>query len=134
MTIPAHGRRSLRLNTDVAGLGKTAVSTVIESTVPIVADRTMTWDASGYGSHSETAVAEPRTTWYLAEGATHSGFSLFYLIQNPDASPADVTVTYLRPAPLPARRQDLHRRGAVAVQRLGQRRGARTGQRPTCRP
>ena len=26
-----------------------------------------------------------RTTWYLAEGATHSGFDLFYLIQNPNA-------------------------------------------------
>jgi hypothetical protein len=100
VTVPAHGRRSIRLNSDVAGLSKAAVSTLIESTVPIVADRTMTWDASGYGSHSETAVGGPRTTWYLAEGATHSGFSLFYLIQNPDTSPANVTVTYLRPAPL----------------------------------
>jgi hypothetical protein len=101
VTVPAHGRRSVRLNRDIAGLGQTAVSTVIESTSPIVADRTMTWDASGYGSHSETAIIEPRTKWYLAEGATHSGFNLFYLVQNPASVSVDVTVTYLRPAPLP---------------------------------
>ena len=41
----------------------------------------MTWDARGYGSHAETAVAAPTPTWYLAEGATHSGFQLFYLVR-----------------------------------------------------
>ena len=100
VTVPAHGRRTVGLNTDVPNLGKTAVSTVIESAAPLVADRTMSWDVSGYGSHTETSIAEPRTTWYLAEGATHSGFDLFYLVQNPQPSPAEVTVTYLRPAPL----------------------------------
>ena len=65
-------------------------STLIESDVPIVADRTMTWNASGYGSHAETSLAAPASTWYLAEGATHSGFNLFYLIQNP--TPTATTV------------------------------------------
>jgi hypothetical protein len=59
----------------------------------------MSWDASGYGSHAETAVRTPALTWYLAEGATHSGFELFYLLQNPDAArEATVEVTFLRPA------------------------------------
>ena len=44
----------------------------------------MSWDARGYGAHAETGVLTPSTTWYLAEGATHSGFELFYLLQNPD--------------------------------------------------
>jgi hypothetical protein len=57
----------------------------------------MTWDATGYGSHAETSVAAPVTTWYLAEGATHSGFSLFYLVQNPNPTAADLEVTYLMP-------------------------------------
>jgi hypothetical protein len=39
---------------------------VIESDRSIVADRTMSWDASGCGGHAETAVASPSTTWYLA--------------------------------------------------------------------
>ena len=101
VTVPSHGRKSVRLNTDVPGLGATGVATVVESAVPLMADRTMTWDGSGYGSHTETSVAEPRLTWYLAEGATHSGFQLFYLIQNAADASTDVEIKYLRPAPLP---------------------------------
>ena len=58
----------------------------------------MTW-GGGYGSHSETATAAPSRTWFLAEGATHGAFQLFYLLQNPAATPAHVSVTYLLPAP-----------------------------------
>jgi hypothetical protein len=72
-------------------------STLVESDFPLVVDRTMTWDGSGYGSHAETAVPAPAQDWYLAEGATHGRFDLFYLLQNPTSVPADVTVTYLRP-------------------------------------
>ena len=32
------------------------------------------------------ASARPHTTWYLAEGATHGFFDLFYLLQNPSAT------------------------------------------------
>src|SRR5690606_22738889 len=39
--------------------------------------------------------------WYFAEGATHSGFQLFYLLQNPNDHPVDVTMTYMRTFPLP---------------------------------
>lgn len=83
----------------VAGLATAEFSTIIESDGPVVVDRQMTWDATGYGSHAETALAAPSTTWYLAEGATHSNFSLFYLVQNPHATVVPVTVTYLLPAP-----------------------------------
>lgn len=83
----------------VSGLSTAEFSTTIESTFPIVADRTMSWDSRRYGSHAETAIGAPATTWYLAEGATHSGFNLFYLIQNPNPSPANIQVTYLQPAP-----------------------------------
>ena len=60
-------------------------ATTIESDAPIVVDRTMRWPpgANAYGSHADRAVVAPGTTWYLAEGATHSGFDLFYLIENP---------------------------------------------------
>ena len=43
----------------------------------------------------------PATTWYLAEGATIGGFSLFYLLQNPAATPTTVQVRYLRTAGAP---------------------------------
>ena len=57
--------------------------------------------ANGYGAHAETAVAAPALTWYLAEGATHSGFNLFYLLQNPNAAEALVRVRFLRPSGAP---------------------------------
>ena len=58
----------------------------------------MTWTRARYGSHAETAVAEPRLRRYLAEGATHSGFALFYLLQNANPQPAVVRITYIRAA------------------------------------
>ena len=82
------------------GLEGTSFSTVIESTQPIIADRTMRWDASGYGAHAETSVAQPLTRWYLAEGATTGGFNLFYLLQNATTQAATVEIQYLRPTPL----------------------------------
>lgn len=73
-------------------------ATVVESSSVIAVDRTMTWDTTGrYGAHADTAVVAPSLTWYFAEGATVNGFSLFYLLQNPDANPASVRVRYLLP-------------------------------------
>ena len=85
----------------VAAIAAGEFSTRIDSDVRLVADRTMTWDQSGYGAHAETSVAGPSTAWYLAEGATHSEFQLFYLIQNPNPSEATVRVEFLLPAPAP---------------------------------
>ena len=84
----------------IPGLETAEFSTSLAADGPLVAARVMEWDASGYGSHGESGIPGPATTWYLAEGATHSGFELFYLLQNPGATAADVEVRYLRPAPL----------------------------------
>ena len=92
--IPARQERGVHAD----GKFASSFSTVIESNQPLVADRVMTW-GGGYGSHSETATAAPSLTWFLAEGATHGAFQLFYLLQNPAATPAHVNVTYLRPTP-----------------------------------
>jgi len=85
----------------VAGLENAAFSTVVESDTFLVADRTMEWDAAKYGAHAETGLPSPAFTWYLAEGATHSGFDLFYLFSNPSDAAAKITVTYLLPAGAP---------------------------------
>lgn len=73
--------------------------TIVESDILVVVDRTQKWDVTGYGGHAETAQAAPSTTWYLAEGATHSGFQLFYLVANPNAFTSVIRITYLRPSP-----------------------------------
>jgi uncharacterized repeat protein (TIGR01451 family) len=92
-------RRTLGLN-DLGSLSSDSFSTVVESDQPIVLDRTMSW-GGGYGSHAESGASNPATTWYLAEGSTSSDFSLFYLLQNPNAVPTTATVTYLLPFGLP---------------------------------
>jgi Bacterial TSP3 repeat len=83
---------------------------VVEADRLVVAERTVRWlppgsfpffDDRTYGSHAESAVTAPSVTWYLAEGATHGGFDLFYLLQNPGATAVTVTIDYLRPAPQP---------------------------------
>jgi hypothetical protein len=100
VTIAAHSRISLDAGS-IAGVYGQSFSTVVESDTPVVVDRTVSWDASGYGSHAEASLPSASTSWFLAEGATHNTFDLFYLIQNPNAADALVTVRYLRPAPLP---------------------------------
>ncbi len=89
---------------DLDGMADTEFSTVIESDVMVEADRILTWDRSGsrYGAHAETAVVAPAAEWFFAEGATHSGFAMFLLLQNPNPFQVAVDVTYLRPAPAPS--------------------------------
>lgn len=97
-TIPARTRTTVTASA-VPGIASAEFSTHLESDGLVVADRLVSWDQRGYGSHLETAMLAPQATWYFAEGATHSGFDLFYLFQNPHASALDVDVTFLRPAP-----------------------------------
>jgi hypothetical protein len=85
-------------------------ATWVETDQPVVTDRLMSWSRDlGYGSHGERAVfigpgvgsAPAPFTWYLAEGATHSGFELFYLLQNPSTGVAQARVRYLQPSGAP---------------------------------
>jgi hypothetical protein len=94
-----HGTRQTVFVDEVDGHAPSFAS-VVESSVPLVAERTMSWDQTEYGAHAERATPAPSTTWFLAEGATGS-FSLFYLLQNPGETPATATIRYLRPAPQP---------------------------------
>lgn len=97
LEMPAMSRRTVDASSALGGK-PSEFSTIVESTEPLVVDRTMSWDDRGFGTHAETSVAAPSAIWYLAEGATHSGFELFYLLQNPTAATVDVRVRYLRPS------------------------------------
>jgi hypothetical protein len=98
-TVMLGGHQRLTLDPKTLGLPQAEFATLITATQPIVADRTMSWDATGYGSHAETSLGQPRLQWFLAEGATHSGFDLFYLVQNPGDTSAAIEVRYLLPSP-----------------------------------
>ncbi len=96
--VPAMQRATIDVET-LAGLDAAEFSTLIEADVQVVADRTMTWDDTGYGSHAERGIlTRTATKWYFAEGATFDRFNLFYLIQNPNTQAAQVRVTYLLPS------------------------------------
>ena len=88
VAVPAMRRATVDVEA-LSGMGAAEFSTAVESDLALIVDRTLSWGgADAYGAHAETAVAAPALTWYLAEGATHSGFSLFYLLQNPNAAEA----------------------------------------------
>lgn len=95
LDMPPSVRRTVQARDvlDVAG----AAAALVESDVPIVSTRTMRWGAEGqhYGSHAEGSIERPALTWYIAEGATHSGFALYYLIHNSTDSDAEYEVDYL---------------------------------------
>ncbi len=99
--VPAMSRTTIDVES-VPGLEAAEFSTLVEADVQVVADRTMTWDQSGYGSHAERGIlTRTATKWYFAEGATFFNFDLFYLIQNPNDQAAQIKVTYLLPSGAP---------------------------------
>jgi Tol biopolymer transport system component len=97
--LPAQSRRTIDARL-LAGLAAANISTVVESDVQVVVDRTMRWDqVSRQGAHAESSTPAPSLVWYLAEGATHGSFDLFYLLQNPSPTQtAQVEIRYLLPS------------------------------------
>jgi hypothetical protein len=96
VTVPGMSRRTLE-GREVAELPSQSFSVVVESDAEVAIDRTMSWGDTGYGAHAERALTGASTTWFLAEGSTTGEFALFYLLQNPGATPVTVTIRYLRP-------------------------------------
>jgi len=71
-----------------------AFSTVINSDLPVIVERSMYFPLGG---HNTFAVTHPVITWYLAEGSTEQEFETFILIQNPQQTEANLEVTYQMP-------------------------------------
>jgi Ca2+-binding RTX toxin-like protein len=95
LDLPATSRTTIGLDS-VAGLENAEVSTTVTSTnaLPLVIERTMRWDATGYGAHTERATDAPATTWFFAEGS-QGFFETYVLLANPGTAPNDATITFL---------------------------------------
>lgn len=78
-----------------SGLGISFAS-LAESDLPLTIERTMTW--VGGGEHVDTISDAPSGIWYFAEGATHGGFRVYYMLENPGLDPATVDILFLRGA------------------------------------
>jgi hypothetical protein len=94
--VPAQSRLTLHVDA-IPGLEATSAAAVItsEGGAPLAVERSMFWDASYYAGHTGSAQAAPATEWYFAEGA-QGFFDTYVLVNNPNASPTDVTFTFLR--------------------------------------
>jgi YVTN family beta-propeller protein len=95
-TLAATSRTTIKVD-EVEGLEATSLATIVTSTdaLPIVVERTMRWDASGYGAHTEKATAGAAPAWYFAEGA-QGFFSTYFLLANPHGTANTAHVTYFR--------------------------------------
>ncbi len=94
-TLAAMSHKFLRVN-GVAGMESTAFSTIVTSLdgLPLVVERTMSWDATGYGAHSEHATDGAAKTWYFAEGS-QGYFHTYLLLANPQTTANTAKVQYL---------------------------------------
>ena len=111
--VPSHS--SVVRDIDSGPYGPDEFSAVIESDLPVVADREMRWMMGPQGggervtlaTHAERSVQAPSATWYFAEGASHSGLDTFFLLANFGTRPSTVRATYLRPAAPPLEKEYL---------------------------
>ena len=95
LTLAPTSRTTIPLG-DIQGLGQGSVSASLSSLdmLPIGVERTMFWDATGYGGHGEAGVGQPRLTWLFAEGS-QGFFHTYLLLLNPNAEAATATLTFL---------------------------------------
>jgi hypothetical protein len=95
-TLAPLSRTTIHVDT-LAGLEATSFSPQVVSTrgLPLMVERTMWWDASGYGAHGEKAVEGAAPQWYFAEG-NQGFFSTFFLLVNPRDAANHARVTYFR--------------------------------------
>ncbi|MBU1670881.1 MAG: hypothetical protein KKF41_11860 [Actinobacteria bacterium] len=98
VSVPAEGRETVFLNELLPAVDvSTTVS--VEATLPIIAERSMYFDYLGSyeGGHDCAGMTSPSDTWYFAEGYTAGSFDTYLLLQNPQGTAANVTVTYMLP-------------------------------------
>lgn len=101
--VDAHSRETVWARA-LPDLADRAFSIVVESDVPIVAERAMYFpgieaavpDARLWeGGHESAGVAAPATTWFHAEGATGDLFDEYVLVGNPGPAAGTLTFTFL---------------------------------------
>jgi hypothetical protein len=92
-------RATIDVNADAAGLASTDLGIVIDSSVPIAAERSIYRDVGsarwGAGTSSVGATA-PAVEWFFAEGLTNPVFDTYLLLLNPGTTAAEVAIEALR--------------------------------------
>ena len=107
--VPARGRLSVNVESESdTRLHRGAMSTVVTSDRPIVAERSVYWataeGAQPWGeSHTSPGAPAAAPRWALAEGRTGGAlnFHTFVLLANPGPQPAETTVQFLPDSGMP---------------------------------
>ena len=100
--VDALSRSTVRVDA-IPGLESVSASALVTSDnrVPLAVERTMFWDSTHYGGHTANAVSAPALVWHFAEGAQNDFFQTYLLLANPNASPTEATITFLRETEAP---------------------------------
>jgi hypothetical protein len=103
VTLPFTVAPASRLTVSAANhpeLVNQSFSIVVDSTVPIIAERAMYFGTARFwdGGHASAGVPEASRNWSLAEGATGPFFETFILVGNPNTTPANISMTFLTDA------------------------------------
>jgi hypothetical protein len=91
VVVPGYARKTVFVADTV---NNSDVSTHVTSDRPVVVERSMYWNGRRGGSGSN-AVKVPAQDWYLAEGATHSGFETYVLLLNPGATNTTANLEFM---------------------------------------
>src|SRR5262249_55955061 len=94
-TVAKNSRFTVDVGT-IPELASQAFSIVVDSDIPIVAERAMYFGTSPLftGGTDSPGVGLPATQWYFAEGASSGYFTTFYLLGNAGPRTATATMTY----------------------------------------
>jgi BarA-like signal transduction histidine kinase len=95
-SVPAQARITVHVG-EIGGMESASASAQVrsDSGLPLVVERTMFWDKTGYAGSTGSSVDQPAKDWYFAEGS-QGFFQTFVLVINPNPTPTDVTFTFLR--------------------------------------
>lgn len=94
LALPATSRQTLKVN-DAVGPDKD-VSMVVDSTVPVLAERPMYFDYQGWtGGHDTIGAGGAKNSWFFAEGTTNTGFDEWLSLENPGSADATATLSYV---------------------------------------
>lgn len=91
--VPANSRVTYNMFEDI---GSADASVKVESDLPVISERAMYRNLRREG-HDSIGAISPASDYYLAEGTSAYGFTTYVLIQNPNSSACDVTITYMTP-------------------------------------
>ncbi len=91
--VPANSRSSYNM---ADSIGARDASIKVTSDRPVIAERAMYRNNRREG-HDSGGTTTAASDYYLAEGCTGFGFTTYILVQNPQSTPTDVTVTYQAP-------------------------------------